>query len=78
MLIFNQRLHISGSVTWPFSYKHNLLNMEVFPWEYPINDTAKLKSAYWKGIKSADVMGVVQYHVHFPFYCDNTVKIKKN
>ena len=39
MLIFNQRLHISGSVKWPLSYKPYLLNMEVFPWEYPINNT---------------------------------------
>ena len=36
MLIFCQRLHISGSVKWPLSYKHNLLDMELFPWEYPI------------------------------------------
>ena len=39
MLIFCQRLHISGSVKWPLSYKHNLLDMELFPWEYPINYT---------------------------------------
>ena len=22
---------------FPLSYKHNLLDMELFPWEYPIN-----------------------------------------
>ena len=36
MLFFNQTLHISGSVKLPLSYKHNLLDMELFPWEYPI------------------------------------------
>ena len=41
MLFFCQRLHISGSVKWPLSYKHNLLDMELFPWEYPINYTLK-------------------------------------
>ena len=41
MLIFSQRLHISGSVKWPLSYKHNLLDIELFPWEYPINYTLK-------------------------------------
>ena len=41
MLIFCQRLHISGSVKWPLSYKHNLLDIELFPWEYPINYTLK-------------------------------------
>ena len=41
MLIFCQRLHISGSVKWPLSYKHNLLDMELFPWEYTINYTLK-------------------------------------
>ena len=40
MLIFCQRLHISGSVKWPLSYKHNLLDMELFSWEYPINYTS--------------------------------------
>ena len=39
MQVFCQRLHISGSVKWPLSYKHNLLDMELFPWEYPINYT---------------------------------------
>ena len=28
--------HSSGSVTLPLSYKHNLLDMELFPWEYPM------------------------------------------
>ena len=37
MLFFCQRLHISGSVKWPLSYKHNLLDRELFPWEYPVN-----------------------------------------
>ena len=32
--IFYQTLHIS--VTLPLSYKHNLLDMELFPWEYPM------------------------------------------
>ena len=36
MLFFNQTLHISGSVELPLSYKHNLLDLELFPWEYPI------------------------------------------
>ena len=77
MLFFNQTLHISGSVTLPLSYKHNLLDMELFPWEIPYNlHLAKLKSVYKKGIKSADVMGVVQHHVYFPFEHDNIVKIK--
>ena len=31
MLIFCLSLHFSGSVKWPLSYKHNLLNMELFP-----------------------------------------------
>ena len=32
ILIFNQRLHISGYGEWPaLSYKHNLLDMELFP-----------------------------------------------
>ena len=39
MQIFGRILHISGSVKWPLSYKHNLLDMELFPWEYPINYT---------------------------------------
>ena len=39
MQIFCRILHISGSVKWPLSYKHNLLDMELFPWEYPINYT---------------------------------------
>ena len=56
MLIFNQRLHISGSVKWPLLYKHNLLNMDLFPpppREYPIYYTLKkIKSAYYKGIRS--------------------------
>ena len=39
MVIINQRLHISGSAKWPLSYKHNLLDMELFSWEYPINYT---------------------------------------
>ena len=39
MQFFCQILHISGSVKWPLSYKHNLLDMELFPWEYPINYT---------------------------------------
>ena len=30
MLIFNLRLHILSSVKWPLSYKHTLLNMELF------------------------------------------------
>ena len=37
MQFFGQILHISGSVKWPLSYKHNLLHMELFPLEYPIN-----------------------------------------
>ena len=41
MLFFCQRLHISGSVKWPLSYKHNLLDMELFPWEYPISYTSQ-------------------------------------
>ena len=41
MPIFCQRLHITGSVKWHLSYKHNLLNMELFPWEYAINYTLK-------------------------------------
>ena len=41
MLIFCQRLHISGSVKWPLSYKHNLLDMELFPWEYTISYTSQ-------------------------------------
>ena len=36
MLIFNQTQHISGSVKWPLLYKHNSLDMKLFPWEYPI------------------------------------------
>ena len=59
------------------AYKCNYIT---FPWEYSqytiIYTLQKLKSAYWKGIKSADVMGVVQHHVYFFFYYDNTVKIK--
>ena len=39
MQIFCRILHISGSVKWPLSYKHNLLDMELFPLEYPINYT---------------------------------------
>ena len=39
MQIFCRILHISGFVKWPLSYKHNLLDMELFPWEYPINYT---------------------------------------
>ena len=31
-----QTLHISGSVKVPLSYKQNLLDMELFPWEYPM------------------------------------------
>ena len=34
--IFNQTLHILGSVTLPLSYKHNLLDIELFSWEYPM------------------------------------------
>ena len=35
----------------------------IVPLEVPYNlDFAKLKSAYFKGIKSTDVMGVVQYY----------------
>ena len=34
MLFFNQTLHIWGSVKLPLSYKHNLLDMELVPWEY--------------------------------------------
>ena len=39
MQFFGQILHISGSVKWPLSYKNNLLDMELFPWEYPMNYT---------------------------------------
>ena len=39
MQIFCQILHISGSVKGPLSYKHNLLDMELFLWEYLINHT---------------------------------------
>ena len=39
MQIFCQRLHLSDSVKGPLSYKYNLLEMELFPWEYPINYT---------------------------------------
>ena len=33
MQIFCRILRISGSVKWPLSYKHNLLDMELFPLE---------------------------------------------
>ena len=33
MQFFGQILHISGSVKCPLSCKHNLLDMELFPWE---------------------------------------------
>ena len=36
MLIFNQRLHISGSVKWPLLYKHVVLDMALFSRENPI------------------------------------------
>ena len=39
MQFFCQIKHISGSVKWPLSHKHNLLDLELFPWEYPINYT---------------------------------------
>ena len=39
MQFFGRILHISVSVKWPLLYKHNLLDMELFPWEYPINYT---------------------------------------
>ena len=39
MQFFCQVKHISGSVKGPLSYKNNLLDMELFPWEYPINYT---------------------------------------
>ena len=39
MQIFCRILHISRCVKWTLSYKHKLLDMELFPWEYPINYT---------------------------------------
>ena len=35
-IISNQRLYILGYVKLPLLYKHNLLDMELFPREYPI------------------------------------------
>ena len=36
---------VPGSVKWPLSYKYNLLDVDLFPWEYTIINY-KQKSPY--------------------------------